>query len=377
MLRAGAGARNCAAQRERKEDRAALHCGRTGTVGLELSERKLKILQALIDEYARTGTPVGSRNLARKGAMALSAATIRNEMADLEDMGYLEKAHASSGRRPNIRAYRLYLDQLLEVSALTPEEMSRARSYFGGGKTEVSEVLDAAAQAISDLTTHVGVVADPETVSVQLKRIQLVQVSESRALAVFVTDSGQVRNSLVPIPPHLSAPRLEEMSNMLSERLLDAPMEEAAARLQKVAQTVNGEQKTVINAVLEAMNNSKDTRRMHLRGRQNIWRYPECRDLGRAERLVSLLDATDSLATLLRQAQDVEFTVRIGAELLDNALPEFSVITAAYSAGGRRTGSFGLIGPIRMDYGRVLSVLRFVGISLSEALSECLAADGQ
>ena len=164
---------------------------------------------------------------------------------------------------------------------------------------------------------------------------------------------------------------------MLSERLLDAPMEEAAARLQKVAQTVNGEQKTVINAVLEAMNNSKDTRRMHLRGRQNIWRYPECRDLGRAERLVSLLDANDSLASLLRQGSDVEFTVRIGAELLDNALPEFGVITAAYSAGGRRTGSFGIIGPIRMDYGRVLSVLRFVGMSLSEALSECLAADGQ
>lgn len=344
---------------------------------MELSERKRKILQAVIEEYARTGTPVGSRNLSRKGELGLSAATIRNEMADLEEMGFLEKAHASSGRRPNVRAYRLYVDQLMQVNALTPAEMARARSFFDRELTEVSAVLDAAAEAISDLTAHVGLVADPQTEAVRLKRLQLVRVAETRVLAVLVADSGQVWDSVITVAPSFTAAKLEQLSSVLSERLLNVPVSRAAAELKELARHAASDQKRVIDAVFEAMNNSKGVPGMHLRGKQNVWRYPEMQDLSKAERLLTLLDRSDSLASLLGRDQDLEFTIRIGPEFAEHGLPEFSLITTTYRAGRQQAGSFGIIGPIRMDYARVMSVLRFVGANLSEALSAFLETDSK
>lgn len=344
---------------------------------MELSERKLKILQAVIEEYSLTGAPVGSRNLSRKGDLALSAATIRNEMADLEEMGYLEKAHASSGRRPNVHAYRLYVDQLMRVHTLTREDMARVRSHFDRHLNEVSEVLDAAAEAISDLTAHVGLVSDPERDGALLKRVQLVKVSEVRAVAIFATENGQVSDSVIAVPAFFTSAELEQLSDFLSARLLDVPTCEAAARIKEMARNAADGQKLVMDAVFEAMNNCKDTQGMHLRGKQNIWRYPECRDVGKAEKLMMLLEQTDSLASLMRRGRDLEFSIRIGSELAGGALPELSVVTATYRAGSRQAGSFGIIGPIRMDYGRVLSVLRFVGLKLSEALSDILEAGRQ
>lgn len=344
---------------------------------MELSERKLKILRAVIEEYSRTGIPVGSRSLSRKGELALSAATIRNEMADLEEMGYLEKAHASSGRRPNVQAYRLYVDQLMRVRPLTDEEMARVRSHFDRRLTEVSEVLDAAAEAISDLTAHIGLVQDPEKEGARLKRVQLVKVSDVRAVAIFATGNGEVWDSVIPIPALITASELEQLSNHLSEHLLDVPACEAQARMQDLARNSASKQKLVMDAVFEAMNNCRDAQGMHLRGKQNIWRYPEYRDISKAERLMTLLETTDSLASLMRKGRDLEFSIRIGSELADGSMPEFSVVTATYRAGSGQAGSYGTIGPIRMDYGRVLSVLRFVGLNLSEALSEFLESGSQ
>lgn len=336
---------------------------------MELSERKLKILQAVIEEFAVTGTPVGSRNLSRKTELSLSAATIRNEMSDLEELGYLEKAHASSGRRPNAKAYRLYVDQLMRVGPLTEEEMQQARSYFSRRLTQTSEILDAAAKALSDLTAHVGLVSEPEDDAVTLKRIQLVKVADTRALAVFVTDTGQVRDSMMEIPALLPAGELEGLSNYLSQKLYNVRMDEASAKLEELSGNAAKEQKAVMDAVFAAINKSADARQLHLGGKDNIWRYPEYRDIGKMRRFLSLLETKDSLATLLSQGSDVEFSIRIGSELADGSLPDLSVVTAAYRAGTHQMGSFGIIGPIRMDYARVLSVLRYVGMSLSDVLS--------
>lgn len=339
---------------------------------MELSTRKLKILEAVIEEYAVTGTPVGSRNLSKKTELSLSAATIRNEMADLEELGYLEKAHASSGRRPNARAYRLYVDQLMRINPLSPEEMDQAKSYFSRRLTETSEVLDAAAKALSDLTAHIGLVSEPESDAVTLRRIQLVKVSDARAMAVFVTDTGLVRDTVMELPPMFPADELEQLSSYLSRELCDMPVREAAKKLKEIAgRSANG-QKAVMDAVFEAINRSTDARQMHLGGKENIWRYPEYRDISKIRQFLSLLETKDSLATLLGQGSDLEFSIRIGSEITDAGLPDLSVVTATYRAGANQIGSFGIIGPIRMDYARVLSVLRCVGMSLSEVLSELM-----
>ena len=168
---------------------------------------------------------------------------------------------------------------------------------------------------MSDLTDHVGLVTDPPAADTRLKRVQLVKVSDGRALAIFAEDSGQVRDSLIAVPPFLAANELEHLSNMLSAELMDVPVSETGSRIKELAAGAVAEQKMVMNAVFEAINNSREAQGMHRRGKQNLWRYPEYQDLGKAEQLMNLLDTRDGLASLLSSGRDLEFSIRIGTEL--------------------------------------------------------------
>lgn len=336
---------------------------------MELSERKLRILRAIIDEYILSGVPVGSRSLSKREDLAFSAATIRNEMADLEELGYLEKEHASSGRRPNERAYRLYVDSMMEVNALSEMDVERIRSILDQRANDMSEVLDAAARALSELTAHIGLVTAPGSEEACLRRIQIVKVSDIRALAVFVTDTGIVRDILIEIPPLTSGKELEYLSSELSRELHNVPVSQAEPLIRAMSANVVDRQKPVMQAVLEAINKSRSSTDMHLGGQRNIWKYPEYQNIEKAGRFLELLEAKDWLRSLLAEGQDLEFSIRIGSEMGDPELQDLSVVTAAYRAGRNHMGSFGIIGPTRMDYARVLSVLKCVGMSLSDILS--------
>ena len=332
-----------------------------------MDERKFRILQAIIDDYILTAVPVGSRTISRKYETGLSSATIRNEMSDLEELGYLDQPHVSAGRIPSAKAYRLYVDQLLQSGRLRTDSAEDIRAYFAGRSRQMEDVIDRAAEALSQLTNYTSVVLQPTGPQPRISRVQLVPVSDRAALVVMVTDVGVVRDTVVDTPPELDADTLYAISRMLTEQLNGLTLREAAARLPRLGSNVRvgGEMLSELSA---ALGEREEHHRpyVRVRGASNMLSYPEYSDAEKARGLLSVLEARDQLARIMGQHGDVAFTVRIGPETGVPEMSDCSIVTATYSTRSGRQGTLGVIGPTRMQYSRVLSVLGLMGQQLSE-----------
>ena len=342
---------------------------------MELSDRKLRILKAIIDDYIDTGVPVGSRTLSKKPELDYSSATIRNEMADLEELGYLDQPHTSAGRTPSDKAYRLYVDRLMHIDGITKDEAMFIRNYFDKRLNEVGEVLESAAKALSDATKHISMVTAPQLDDVKLKRIQLVKITETKAMLIFVTDNGLVQDQMINIPVAMESRQMEMLSNMLTDMVHNVPLKGAQDIIQKAGAKSIDEQKAVMNEILDAINVSRERKELVFGGAQNIFNYPEYKDITKAQHFLQLLETKDMLYKVLTGSTDLEFSIRIGRENPYDDFKDMSIVTATYKVGGEKIGSFGVIGPTRMDYARVLSVLNYVGMSLSDILSCLLETD--
>ncbi len=338
---------------------------------MELSDRKLQILKAIIDDYIDTGIPVGSRTLSKKPDLGYSPATIRNEMADLEEMGFLDQPHTSAGRTPSDRAYRLYVDRMMHIGRITGDEAHFIRNYFDTRIGEIGEVLSSAAKALSDMTKHISMITAPSLDNVKLRRIQIVKITDTKALLVFVTDNGLVQDKMISIPLAMDAHQLEILSNMLTDRTQNMSLGEAEGAIQGTCMEALNEHKLIMEEVLEALNINREKKELVFGGAQNIFNYPEYKDIAKAQHFLQLLETKDMLYQVMSNATDLEFSVRIGRENPYDDFKDMSIVTATYKIGGEKIGSFGVIGPTRMDYARVLSVLNYVGMSLSDILS-CL-----
>ncbi|MGI5850394.1 MAG: heat-inducible transcriptional repressor HrcA, partial [Christensenellales bacterium] len=167
---------------------------------MELNERKLGILRAVVDDYIMNGLPIGSRTISKKHGFELSSATIRNEMADLEELGYLEQPHTSAGRIPSHKAYRFYVDRLMKVASLNADEANKIKSYFEEKMSEVEQVIQKAAQVLSETTRHISMVLKPQLKKSLIKRIQLVKLTERKAILLIVTNAGLVNDSVMTVP---------------------------------------------------------------------------------------------------------------------------------------------------------------------------------
>ncbi|WP_302759896.1 heat-inducible transcriptional repressor HrcA [Christensenella hongkongensis] len=342
---------------------------------MELSDRKLKILKAIIDDYIDTGVPVGSRTLSKKPGFDYSSATIRNEMADLEELGFLDQPHTSAGRTPSDKAYRLYVDRLMHIDRITKDEAIFIRNYFDARVGEISEVLESAAKALSDVTKHISMVTAPQLDSVKLKRIQIVKITDTKAMLIFVTDNGLVQDQMISVPIGMETQQLDMLSNMLTDKVQNVSLKEAEEIIKKECMDVLKEQKVIMGEILDAINLNREKKDLVFGGAQNILNYPEYRDIAKARHFLQLLETKDTLYKMLSNATDLEFSIKIGKENPYDDFKDMSIVTATYKIGGEKIGSFGVIGPTRMDYGRVLSVLNYVGMSLSDILSCLLETD--
>ncbi len=338
---------------------------------MDLTDRKLQILKAIIDDYIDTGIPVGSRTLSKRTDINFSSATIRNEMADLEEMGYLDKPHTSAGRTPSDLAYRLYVDRMMHLGKLSKTDIDFIRKYFDKRLDEITEVLDSAAKALSDSTSHIAVISAPQLKSVTIKHIQIVKIMDTKALVILVTDNGLVQDSMISLPPKMAQPQLDMLSNMLTDKLKNTEVKDVGGNMETFPTDTVEEHKKVMDEVYDAIRSGREKRDMFLEGAQNILKHPEYKDIDKAQQMMTLFDTKDRLFSLLDNSTDFEFTVRIGRENDMKDFSNMSVATATYKVGGKSVGSFGVIGPTRMDYSRVLSVLGYVGKSLNEILS-CL-----
>ena len=194
---------------------------------MAMDDRKMRILQAIIDDYILTGVPVGSRTISKKYDMGLSSATIRNEMSDLEELGFLDQPHVSAGRIPSAKAYRLYVDTLLQTDRIPNDSAETVRSHFAGRIHQMEDVIDHAAQVISSLTHYTAVVLSPKGEQPRIQTIQLVPVSSETALVVIVTDQGMVRDSVIRVGGQMDSDTLYDISRSLTEELRGTTLTEA------------------------------------------------------------------------------------------------------------------------------------------------------
>jgi len=338
---------------------------------MELDARKMQILQAIIDDYIMTATPVGSRTIAKRTDIFLSPATIRNEMADLEEMGFLEQPHTSAGRIPSDKAYRLYVNSIMQRAKLTDAEIRYIRDHYSKKLDEVDEVVKQTAWVLSSVTKYTAMVLAPQLHTIKLKYIHLVPIAEDKALAIIVTDTGMTRDSVIRIPRGMSPDVLERLGKAMSARFHNCRLDEITlAEFNALSGEVAAERE-FLDGMLRSVQRSmaKEGRSVELSGATHILNYPEYNDRERARALLSAIEERDVLYKMLSEATNVEFSVRIGNENEDESMQDCSIVTATYKIGKNPIGSFGVIGPTRMDYARVLAMMGQIGRSLSEVLT--------
>ncbi len=337
---------------------------------MPLDDRKFMILQAIIDDYITTAVPVGSRTISRKAGVGFSPATIRNEMSDLEELGYLDQPHTSAGRVPSDKAYRLYVDRLMKVGKLTSDERERIHDYMQSRGAQVDAVIRSAATVLADATQYTSVIVAPKLGSLRIRHIQLVPVSEEMALMIIVTNLGIVKDAVIRVPSGLSADDLYSISRMLTERLANKPLEAVRATFAELLQDAESNRRLMVEAlrVIGRKLDAEDATEVVVGGSSKLLNYPEYADVEKAKNFLAVLESKDKLRQLIGREEGMEVTIHIGAEN-GPEMSDCSVVTARYRVGDQVTGALGIIGPTRMNYNRVISVLEFMSRAMSELLS--------
>lgn len=339
---------------------------------MQIDERKFLILQAIIDDYIMTAMPVGSRTISRKAGVGFSPATIRNEMSDLEELGYLAQPHTSAGRIPSPKAYRLYVDQLMKVGKLSADDRDWMQDHLDFRSRQVENVIRSAANVLSDATQYTSVIVAQKLGSLRIKHIQLVPVAERTALMIIVTNVGIVKDAVIRVPEGLNADDLYSISRMLTEKLADKPLEAVRQTFSELLRDTEQNRKLLGETlqVIEKKLESEDSDDVVIGGSSKLLDYPEYSDVGKAKHFLSVLESKDMVRRLVKRDGGLEITIRIGPE---NEMPEMkdcSIVTANYRVGNHSSGTLGIIGPTRMNYNRVITVLDYMARAMSDVLSE-------
>lgn len=324
-----------------------------------LTERQQMILLAIVDNYIQFAEPVGSRTISKRDDIGFSSATIRNEMADLEELGYLEQPHTSAGRIPSNKGYRFYVDQLVREPVRNTHEVNRIRRLFADQFFEFEQVMNHAASILSSMTNYTSFVMGQEINHTRLKTIQMIPLNDESAVLIMVTDKGKVESKTIKIPEGINRDDLQKMVNYLNSRLQGTLMVELRRRLHnEVAveiQRYMQDYEQILQVIEETFNKEKDER-VFMKGTTNILMQPEFRDVDKVRDILNLFEQNDLLIRILGPRKD-GIEVRIGTENNEQAVSNCSIITATYHFNDKPVGTVGILGPTRMEYGKVISIL--------------------
>lgn len=340
---------------------------------MAMDERKFRILQAIIDDYILTAMPVGSRTISKKYETGLSSATIRNEMSDLEELGYLAQPHVSAGRIPSPKAYRLYVDRLLKSGTIQSGDPQSMQAHFEGRLRKMEDVVSHAAQVLSSLTHYTAVVTPPTSPEPRIRNLQLVPVSNQSALVVIVTDSGIVRDAMIAIDEGLNDDALYAISKMLTEKLQGKTFKESLTVLGQLVPAMRDEHRLLsgIESLAKQTDKTQSAPKIAVGGSSNILSYPEYADMEKVKGFLSLIETREKLAKLMETNGQMAFTIRIGpGETGLEEMRDLTIVTATYMTGNESHGTIGVIGPTRMQYQKVLSILSTMGRQLTELLGQ-------
>ena len=341
----------------------------------QLDGRKITILKAIIKTYLENGEPVGSRTISKYTDLNLSSATIRNEMSDLEELGYIVQPHTSAGRIPSDKGYRFYVDQIMQEKE---EEVTEIKDLMLKRVDRVELLLKQMARILAQNTNYAALISAPQYHRNKLKFIQLSKVDDGKLLVVIVVEGNMIKNTMIPISQQLSDEGLLNLNILLNNALNGLTIEEinldVISRLKEQAGIHSEVVDRVLNEVAEAIRADDDDLQIYTSGATNIFKYPELSDGEMASRLIGTLEQKELLQELVDDVNSSESSsgiqVYIGEEAPVQTMRDCSIVTANYELGEGLRGTIGIIGPKRMDYEKVLNTLRNLMTQLDSILKK-------
>ena len=336
---------------------------------MNLNERKLQILQAIVSDFIRSAEPIGSRTLSRKYGMGISPATIRNEMADLEEMGFLTHPYTSAGRVPSTKAYRLYVDALMERYELTKDERSQIRKQLNLKTLELDRTMEHAAKILSELTSLTSFAMTPSQQEDFLKYVNIISVDADTVVLVMVSESGKVSNTTLKIKVPYREEQLELLAKVMTynykgRKLTDILTMDIIRNFESDMEAMSKLAESIMPRFMNTLENMLDTE-LHLDGLMNIFAIPEYNDIEKAKLFLEMVNKKDFTDILINRDNGVIIT--IGDENTEEIMRDCSLITATYEIDGKPVGKLGVIGPIRMEYNHVTSVIEYMTEHLNDA----------
>ena len=330
---------------------------------MELDERKVTILKAIIKTYLETGEPVGSRTISKYTDLKLSSATIRNEMSDLEEMGYIQQPHTSAGRIPSDQGYRFYVDQIMQEKE---QEVTEVKELMIQRVDRVELVLKRLAQLLASNTNYAAMISGPQYHRNKLKFIQLSQMDSGQLLVVIVVEGNLIKNTVINVPETITQKDILDLNILLNSALNGLTIQEinldVISRLKEQAGSHSQVVDLVLNEVAAAIRADEEDLQIYTSGATNIFKYPELSDGAKASELLGTLEKKEMLQELIADVNDTEagdgIQVYIGDETPVQTMKDCSVVTANYDLGEGIRGTIGIIGPKRMDYEKVLTTLK-------------------
>ena len=346
---------------------------------MPLDDRKKQVLHAIVDDYVSTNDPVGSKALIERHNFKVSSATLRNDMAELEKLGYIEKPHTSAGRIPSDRGYREYVDSLMTVEKLSDEEQEAIKSHIDSSIDEVTDLIKNATQTLSETTGFVSLSMSPRLRKSFLTQLKILMIEPGKALVLMVLSAGVVKDKIVRIPNYITDEQIFKISNSVEKHLTGKPLDEITLiTVESSVDNVELPQPLLKQVLYEAYSAIKqaDELNIYLDGEHRMLQLPDFSTMGRARELLGTLSDSSMVAGYVNEiageehSGDGSYMIRIGQEITLSGLEDCSFITATYNLTDSISGNIGVIGPKRMEYSKVISQIDFVTTTLNENIKK-------
>ena len=332
-----------------------------------LNDRKKQILQAIIEEYIQTAEPVSSNAIVQKYGLNYSSATVRNEMADLEKEGFLDKPHTSAGRVPSAKGYRFYVDELLKEDNISLEEVVYIQSKLQTKVNQMEDLTRITTNTLSEITHYPTVSIGPNKHNQIIEDIKFVLLGTRTMMAIILTDSGIIKETIIKFDEDVTEDQVNTLTQMFNHKLRGMPLDSIDTSIEEYIVSQMSSSINVIQPILNEMKKAIDEQgKLYYEGTNRAFELPEFKSVDLAKNFINVLDAEDLVKDTLNSGIADDINVYIGDENSNEELKDFSIITFNHKVHGKSVGTIGIIGPKRMDYSKVISVLKYINRRMNQ-----------
>lgn len=332
-----------------------------------LNDRKKEILQAIIEEYIQTAEPVSSNAIVSKYNIDCSSATVRNEMADLEKLGYLDKPHTSAGRVPSAKGYRFYVDELINEEDISMEEIMYIQSKLQTKVNQMQDLAKVTTNTLSEVTHYPIVSIEPSKHTQIIEDIKFVLLGNRMMMAIILTDIGMIKETIIKFNEDVTAEQIDTLNDIFNAKLQGKPLDEIDGPIEQYIADGMSESLNVVSPILNEMQKViNEKAQLYYEGANRVFDLPEFKDLDLTKNFVNVLDEKDVMIDALNNGIAEDISIYIGDENRNEELKDFSIITFNHKVHGKSVGTIGVIGPKRMDYSKVISILKYINQRMNQ-----------